>query len=161
MLARYAVTSTMRCGITHLDTAGAQAQTDPFPSFTGSAVTVFHRIGGYSFGFDRHPFLQRLTAFRVNCPKGISPGCYAVTAGYRERRSAPARRFHGGIASPPLQFSSPDGTRHCQIEPMPAWRTTARHGMSCDKRRPCLSPQFQPDAVQGVSNSKPYLQASI
>src|SRR6185369_17702130 len=34
---RYAVTSGLRCGITHLDAAGAQ--TEPFPPFTGSAVT--------------------------------------------------------------------------------------------------------------------------
>ena len=33
---------------------------------------------------------------------------------------------------------------------MPAWRTTARHGISCDKRRPCQSPQIQPGTVQGT-----------
>jgi hypothetical protein len=39
---RYAVTSGLRCGITHLDAAGAQ--TEPFPPFTGSAVTALALI---------------------------------------------------------------------------------------------------------------------
>src|SRR2546423_641389 len=41
---RSAVTSGLRCGITHRDAAGAQAQAEPFPSFTGSAVTALALI---------------------------------------------------------------------------------------------------------------------
>jgi hypothetical protein len=33
---------------------------------------------------------------------------------------------------------------------MPTWRMTARQGISCDKRRPHLSPQLQPDMAQGT-----------
>jgi len=33
-----------------------------------------------------------------------------------------------------------DSIGHRQIEPRPTWCTTARHGISCDRRWPCLSP---------------------
>jgi hypothetical protein len=78
-------------------------------------------------------------------PKRIPQVRYAVTAGYGARRSvphqAPARRVHGACPSPPPQFSSSDGIWHRQIEPRLPWCTTARHGISCDKRRPCQSPR--------------------
>ena len=43
-----------------------------------------------------------------------------------------------------------DGIWRRQIKPRPTWRMTARHGISCDKRWPHLSPQLQPDMAQGT-----------
>ncbi len=98
------------------------------------------------------------TAPHVNCQLQ-HPQRYAVTSGYALRQGmafavphqAPARRVHGACPSPPPQFSSSDGIWHRQIEPSSAWRTTARHGLTCDKRRPCQSPRVQPDTVQATS----------
>jgi hypothetical protein len=62
------------------------------------------------------------TAPRVNCQLQHAPR-YAITAGHGARRSvpyqAPACRVHGARPSPPPQFSSSDGIRHRQIEPVP------------------------------------------
>src|SRR3954468_7849043 len=104
------------------------------------------------------------TALRINSQlKDASR--YAVTAGHGGRRSvphqAPARRGHGAPPSLPPQFSSYDGIWPRQIEPMLAWRTTAHHGISCNKGRPCQSPQVQPGTVQGASNSRLYIYINI
>jgi hypothetical protein len=93
------------------------------------------------------------TGPHVNCQLR-HPRRYALTAGSGARRSVShrvlARRVHGAPPSLPPQFSSSDGIWHHQIEPSPTWRMTARYGISCDKRRPHLSPQLQPDMAQGT-----------
>ena len=40
---------------------------------------------------------------------------------------------------------------------MPTWRTTAHHGIACDKRRPCQSPRVQLGTVQGASDRGLYI----
>ena len=96
----------------------------------------------------------RMATFPAKGPKWIPQVRYAVTTGHGARRSvphqAPARRVHGTPPLPPPQFSSSDGIWHRQIEPRPTWCRASRHDISCDKRRPRLSPQLQPDMAQGT-----------
>lgn len=42
-----------------------------------------------------------------------------------------------------------------------SWRTTARHGIECDTRRPCQSPRVQPGTMQGASYSRVYIHVLI
>jgi transposase-like protein len=67
------------------------------------------------------------------------------------KRSAECQNDLGHLSRSPIAispFSSSDGTRHCQIEQMPTWRSTGRHGISYDNRRPRILPRFQSRALE-------------
>ena len=117
------------------------------------SVSACHSIGGCSFCLIDIPFRtdgdlsgQGLQAD----PSGPLPSNGRAWARRSVPHQAPARRVHG---TPPIAASTifvTDGIWHRQIEPRSTWRTTHRHDTSCDKRRPHLSPQLQPDMAQGT-----------
>src|SRR4051794_472595 len=96
---------------------------------------------------------QWMTTFQARGPKRIPQVRYAITARHGARRSVP-RQAPATLGSwrAPIAASTifvTDGIWRRQIEPMLIWCMTAHHGISCDKRRPHLSPQLQPDMAQG------------
>jgi len=112
--------------------------------FTASAAAPFVRSTSLS-GW--------MTTFSAREPKWIPLIRHAVTAGYWGTAFGTASgvgTFMARLDCHPTIFIT-DGIWRRQIEPRPTWRMTARHGISCDKRWPDLSPQLQPDMAQGTA----------
>jgi hypothetical protein len=103
------------------------------------------------------------TAPRVNCQLRHAS---ALRSNGRARATAFAARtsvlfcFMAG-SHRHLRFSSPDKIRHGQTEQIPTWHTTACHGISCNKRRLSMSPNWHFGVLQCVITSadpqKPWL----
>jgi hypothetical protein len=117
-------------------------------------VSAFHSIGGCSFCPIDIPF--RMDDDLFGSPTQVNPSDPSRSNGrvlghgvrYRIRRRHVG--FMARLDCHPTIFIT-DGIWRRQIEPRPTWRMTARHGISCDKRWPDLSPQLQPDMAQGTA----------
>ena len=93
-------------------------------------MSACHRIGGCSF-----------------CPLRSNGGTWGAAFGTASGAGT------SGSWRAPITASTifvTDGIWHRQVEPRPTWCRASRHDISCDKRRPRLSPQLQPDMAQGT-----------
>ena len=106
-------------------------------------LPAFHSIGGCSFGLIDIPFRMDDDLFgqggQVD-PSGPlrSNGRAWGTAFGTASGTRTLGSWHAPIAASAIFVT--DGIWRRQIEPRRTWRTTARQGVSCDKRRPCQSP---------------------
>jgi hypothetical protein len=116
-------------------------------------VSAFHSIGGCFFCLIDIPFRMDDDLSGQGAQVNLSGLLRSNGRAWGTAFGTASGACTSGSWRDPIAVSAifvTDGTWHRQIEPMPTWRMTARQGISCDKRRPHLSPQLQPDMAQGT-----------